>query len=89
MRLWARTVKHNKQLAESVIENYDWQKTRTEKVLEALQDACTELDLPVPMWLDGNIRDFQRSGKTRFRTDSFIESVDFDYLEFSVLEDDY
>lgn len=89
MRMWARTVKHNKQLAEAVIENYDWEKPRTEKVLSMLQDACMELDLSVPMWLDGNIKDFKRSGKTRFRSDSFIEAVDFDYLEFSVLEDDY
>ncbi len=89
MRMWARTVKHNKQLAEAVIENYDRQKTRTEKVLAALQEACMDLDLPVPLWLDGNIKDFKRSGKTRFREDSFIEPVEFDYLEFSVLEDDY
>ena len=32
--------------------------------------------------------DFIRHSKTRFTADSFIETIDFDYLEFHVIEED-
>jgi hypothetical protein len=47
-----------------------------------------EFDLGKPIWLESNIREFQRHAKTRFHQDSFIEEIDFDYLEFHVIEED-
>jgi hypothetical protein len=47
-----------------------------------------QFDLSVPIWLDSNIADFKRNAKTRFRQDSFVESIPFDYLEFHVIEED-
>ena len=38
--------------------------------------------------LDSNIREFQVCSKTRFHADHFIEQIDFDYLEISILEED-
>ena len=35
-----------------------------------------------------NIKDFKRSGRVRFTGDSFIEGIEFDYMEMSVLEED-
>ena len=35
-----------------------------------------------------NINDFRRHAKTRFRQDSFVEEIDFDYLEIQVIEED-
>ena len=57
-------------------------------VFEALRLICTEFDLALPVWLDTNIKEFQKSAKTRFRQDSFIEAIPFDYLEIHVIEDD-
>lgn len=34
-----------------------------------------------------NINDFKRHAKTRFTKDSFIEQIDFDYLEIEVIEE--
>ena len=31
---------------------------------------------------------FKRHSKTRFRQDSFIEHIEFDYLEIQVIEED-
>ena len=45
-------------------------------------------DLSVPLWLDVNIADFKRTAKTRFRQDSFVDHIDFDFLEFQVIEED-
>ncbi len=33
-------------------------------------------------------KDFKRHSKTRFTKDSFIEHIDFDYLEIQVIEED-
>ena len=53
-----------------------------------MRKAKSELDLTRPIWLDLNIRDFKRHSKTRFTQDSFIEHIDFDYLEIQVIEED-
>ena len=62
--------------------------TRTHKVFRALENACVEFDLAVPVWLDATIRDFQRHSRARFTRDAFVEEIDFDYLEIYVIEED-
>ena len=52
-----------------------------------LDELCREFDLGRPIWLERNIREFQRHSKTRFHQDSFIEEIDFDYLEIQILEE--
>lgn len=88
MRIWAKLFRDNHMLRDTVIENYDRDMTRTRKVFSALEEVCMQFDLSVPIWLDANISDFKRNAKTRFRQDSFVETVDFDYLEFHVIEED-
>jgi len=87
-RVWMRIIKENRLVRDTVIEKNDPDMTRTKKVYAALEDGCHELDLSIPIWLDVNIRDFKRHARTRFTRDSFIEAVDFDYLDFRVLEED-
>ena len=41
------------------------------------------------MWLDKNKQEFIRHARTRFYQDNFIEQIDFDYLDFQVIEEDY
>lgn len=62
--------------------------TRTHKIFHALDDVCYQFDLEKPIWLDKNISDFKRNSKTRFTQDNFIESIEFDYLEIQVIEED-
>ena len=71
-----------------VITNEDPTMTRTKKVFAALDEVCMAFDLSVPIWLDVNIADFKRTAKTRFRQDSFVDHIDFDFLEFHVIEED-
>ncbi|MGN0355666.1 MAG: hypothetical protein ACI4EI_11430 [Muricoprocola sp.] len=85
--LWGKLWKSNRLLKDIVIKNGD-QDTRTHKVFRALDDICMEFDLGKPIWLDSNIQDFKRHSRTRFRQDSFIEEIDFDYLEIQVIEED-
>lgn len=62
--------------------------TRTHKIFRAIDEVCYEFDLGKPIWLDANIEEFKRHAKTRFMQDSFIEAVEFDYLEMHVIEED-
>ena len=87
-RLWGKIVKDGRTLRDVVIEN-EKEDTRTHKVLDALNEICYQFDLSRPIWLDANITQFQRHKKTQFKQDSFIETIDFDFLEISILEEDF
>jgi hypothetical protein len=87
LRIWAKIFQENHMLRDTVVED-ETQDTRTHKVFHALEEVCHRFDLGQPIWLDKNITEFQQHAKTRFYQDSFIEPVDFDYLEFHVLEED-
>lgn len=86
-RVWAKEWKNNHMLRDMVVTN-DEQDTRTHKVFEALDQICIEFDLGRPIWLDSNINEFKRHARVRFYQDSFVENIDFDYLEFHVIEED-
>ena len=53
-----------------------------------ITDECYEFDLGKPIWLEANVNEFKRHAKTRFTQDSFIEQIDFDFLEMQVIEED-
>ena len=80
MRIWAKTFENNHMIRDIVITNDDPTMTRTKKVFAALDEVCMAFDLSVPIWLDVNIADFKRTAKTRFRQDSFVDHIDFDFL---------
>ena len=86
-RVWGILFKDNRMLKDLTVCD-DSQDTRTHKVLHALDEMCYAFDLSKPIWLDSNVREFQRHAKTRFRQDSFVDEVDFDFLEFQVIEED-
>lgn len=88
-RMWGKLWKNNHLLKDYVAENSNCTMSRTSMVFQALEEICQEFDLSQPIWLDSNIREFQRISKTRFRKDSFIETIDFDFLEIHVIEEFY
>lgn len=87
-RLWGRMFKNNHLLKDTVIVD-GTAETRTHKVQDGLKEICYEFDLSVPIWLEHNIKEFQKIAKTRFRSDNFVESIEFDYLEIQIIEEDY
>lgn len=86
-RLWVKLFKDNRMLKDTVISN-DTEDTRTHKIFHALEEACYEFDLGKPIWLQSTIEEFRRLSKARFYQDNFIESIDFDYMEIHVIEED-
>ena len=86
-RMWCKIWKDSHMLRDTVVERPE-EDSRTHKVFHALDEICQAFDLGRPIWLDSNIQEFKRHAKTRFRPDSFVDDVDFDYLEFHVIEED-
>lgn len=86
-RLWGKIWTKNHLIKDITIRD-DSDDTRTHKIFRALEEICMTFDLGKPIWLDANINEFQRHSKTRFTQDSFIEGIDFDYLEIQVIEED-
>ena len=85
-RLWGKIFKDNRLIKGTVICD-DSEDTRTHKIFHALDSICYEFDLSKPIWLDSTIHEFQKHDKARFYQDSFIDSIDFDYLEIHVIEE--
>lgn len=88
-RVWGKVMKDNHLVKDMVVEIEDYTLSRTKKVYQALDDMCYEFDLAKPIWLETNIEDFKRHARTRFTADSFIENIDFDFLDFQVIEEEY
>jgi len=88
-RMWGKVFHNNHLIMDHVIEKPDPHESRTHKVFQSLEELAHQFDLPVPIWLDSNIKDFKRSSKTRFCQDSFVEPIDFDYLEIQIIEEDW
>ncbi len=84
-RLWARLFKNNHMLRDTVMEDTS-DDTFTHKVFHAMDQVILEFDLSKPLWLDSNIRDFQKHARTRFTRDNFVDEIDFDYLDFRIIE---
>ena len=87
-RMWGKLMKSNRLLKDTVISVEDAGLNRTRKVYKALEDICYEFYLPKPLWLEANKKEFMTHDKTRFYHDSFIEDIDFDFLEVQVIEED-
>jgi len=87
-RLWGKVMKNNRFVKEMVFEIDDFSMSRTEKVLECLDQSCMAFDLQKPMWFDKNTKEMIRFAKTSFHEDQFIETIDFDYFEIEIIEED-
>lgn len=86
-RIWGK-IWHETHMIRDMVVCDDTDDTRTHKVFHALEKICYDFDLSQPIWLESNIKDFKKHARVRFNQDSFIEQIDFDYLELQVIEED-
>lgn len=86
-RLWAKLYTNNRLINDVTIED-DSKDSRTQKVFHSLEKVCYAFDLSKPIWLESNINEFKRRNKTRFNSDSFVDEIDFDFLEIHIIEED-
>ncbi|MBP5354686.1 MAG: hypothetical protein J6Y67_06080 [Lachnospiraceae bacterium] len=86
-RMWIKLWKDNRLMKDMTVENGE-PVNRTKKVFDAVDRACSEWNLPKPIWLQNNLKEFKKNARTRFGQDSFIETVEFDWFELHVIEED-
>ena len=53
----------------------------------ALVDLCRQMDIPVPMWMKKNTKEFAAFGQTIFFREQYTENVRFDRFQIRVIED--
>ena len=54
---------------------------------DALIELCREMDVPAPMWLPKNEREYEQFRQTSFTHDNFVESLGYDRMEIEFLDD--
>lgn len=74
-QLWVRMIRRNRIKAEALVPcgQDAWQ--------EALQEACRELDLSVPLIVQKHLRDWEQYAQTRFLPEHFLDGLQADRLE--------
>ena len=80
--LWVRVIRHHRAERQSTVP------CGRDDPREALLEACHELDLPEPLWLDKNGREWDEFGMTRFMPDAFFETVAFDRIDIEYIDPD-
>ena len=80
--LWVRTIRHHRTDRQETVP------CSRRDVRPALLEACRRLDLPEPIWLDKNEREWEEFGMTRFLPDAFFEAVPFERLEIEYIDPD-
>ncbi len=80
--LWVRAIRHQRIVQQTVIPC-----TRIDPT-DALEKACHEMDISVPLWLEKNGFDWDEFGQTRFLPDAFMDEVPFDRLEIEFIDPD-
>lgn len=87
MRLWGKLIKKQQIISDIVVENWDPNLSTEKKLKDCLERLCYEFDIPYPLWLPHNEKDYAQYQKTSFRQDHFIESISFDYFEIEQIEE--
>ena len=80
--LWVKIIRHHRTDRQATVP------CTRDDAHGALLGACHELDLPEPIWLEKNEREWAEFGMTRFLPDAFFEAVPFERLEIEYIDPD-
>ena len=84
MKLIGKLIKETRTVNEAVIEKNDDNTNFRDLLEECFIKVCGELDIPVPLWLKKNSKEFGAYRKTFFLKEQFFEQVDFDRFELRI-----
>ena len=84
MRIWAKTIKHQRIQSEVVREFALARPSALEEWIPILHELCQALDLSRPIVLEKHIREFDQFSHTIFRQSDFMEPIAFDRFEIEI-----
>lgn len=81
-RLWAKIiVKHRIKKQATMPCEFD-------NAQQVLSEICREFDIPSPIWLGKQEREYENFRLTSFGPENFVEDINFQKLEIEFLDDD-
>ena len=87
MRLWGKIIKNNKIIKDNtvplIVKDDDYQQALKASIAE----LCDGFDISKPYWLNKNLNEYNRMGKTTFNENNFIDDIDFDKFIIEELRD--
>ena len=84
MRIWAKTVKHQKIHSEVVREFALARPSDLEGWMPVLHELCQAFGLSRPVVLEKHIRELDHFSHTAFRQADFMEPITFDRFEIEI-----
>lgn len=85
LKLWAKIIK-NHQIQKDIVLEVELLQTKAETVKNSLTELALSFDMARPIWLPKNGNDLKQFVVTRFFPDQFMESLEFDYLEIEIID---
>lgn len=86
MKLEGRTFKGNNIMNVCVVDHTNDKVRYSKELEEALILLCTEMDIPLPMWLSKNTHEFAAFRQTIFFSEQYNQKVSFDRFQMRLLE---
>lgn len=74
-------------IAQATVEVIDDGQRFSKQVEACLLQLVKELDIPIPLWLSKNTKEFARFHQTLFFRESFSETVKFDRFRIKWIDD--
>jgi hypothetical protein len=86
MKLEGTVFRANLTIADIVIEQPDSQGSFVKQLETCLIKLCRELEIPIPLWLDKNTKEFARFHQTIFFEEQFTEKVNFNRFQIRMIK---
>ena len=84
MKLYGKLIKGTKITKEAMVFKESDNLYYRDLLEESLINLCKELDIPVPLWLKKNTKEFAAYRRTFFSKEQFVEKVYFDRFDLIV-----
>ncbi len=78
MNITGKLLKNNRIINIEMVTNDDDSLNMTKQLEDCLLNLCKLFNIPIPIWMSKNTKEFVHFGKTFFTSDQFIEKVNFD-----------
>lgn len=84
MKFWAKLIKDNQIKNSSIIETT--LELTFPSYLDILNTIAYNLDIPAPLYIKSDFKHLRSYGIQKYKQNSFVEEIDFDYLEIEKLK---
>ncbi len=81
LRLYGRIVKDTSLIREALVDEEDESTSYRDKLEKCFVSLCREMEIPVPLWIKKNTKEFGAFRRTFFSKEQFVEKVYFDRFE--------